>query len=271
MNELKVRFLSGFIYTSLLILSTLDPLLLWTILSVFGIITVYELSKLLKKEGYVYYMILFALFSIFIYVNFLEDFINLKQLNYGFLTLTILFSLLLMADLFLKKRLKIASISLFLFIFYLTSGFIYLGFVSFYNHKFKPSIYLGCFIIIWVNDSFAYIVGKNMGKKKLFPSISPKKTVEGFVGGITFALLSSFFIFYFTETLNLLQWTILSLIISVLGTIGDLIESKLKRNAQVKDSGKIMPGHGGLLDRLDSIIFAAPFIYLFLLITAYVS
>jgi len=122
-----------------------------------------------------------------------------------------------------------------------------------------------------VNDSFAFLIGKNFGKQKLFEKISPKKTVEGFLGGLLFSCIASYFIATFTHTLTFTHWLILSIIISVFGTLGDLIESKFKRQANVKDSGNIMPGHGGLLDRLDSIIFATPFIYLFLRITYYVS
>ena len=109
--------------------------------------------------------------------------------------------------------------------------------------------------MVWVNDSFAYLIGKNFGKQKLFPSISPKKTVEGFLGGLLFACISSYFIAKYTNTLEFTQWLILAIIVSVFGTLGDLIESKYKRQAGVKDSGVIMPGHGGLLDRLylDSI------------------
>ena len=140
-----------------------------------------------------------------------------------------------------------------------------------FRNEFTPLLLLGGFILIWVNDSAAYLVGKNFGKQKLFPSISPKKTVEGFLGGLFFACVSSYFIALYTETLNFTPWLILAIIVSVFGTIGDLIESKFKRQAGVKDSGVIMPGHGGLLDRLDSIIFASPFIYLFLRILSYVS
>ncbi|RZW48422.1 MAG: phosphatidate cytidylyltransferase, partial [Flavobacteriaceae bacterium] len=155
--------------------------------------------------------------------------------------------------------------------FYISSAFIFIILIANFYEDYNPNILLGSFILVWVNDTFAYLVGKNIGKQKLFPSISPKKTVEGFLGGLFFSCLSSYFIAKFTNTLDFSNWLILAIIVSVFGTLGDLIESKYKRQADVKDSGIIMPGHGGLLDRLDSIIFAAPFIYLFLRILKYVS
>jgi phosphatidate cytidylyltransferase len=130
---------------------------------------------------------------------------------------------------------------------------------------------VGMFVLIWINDSFAYLIGSNFGRQKLFESVSPKKTVEGFLGGVFFSAIGSYFIFKYTNNLEFSNWLIISVIISVFGTIGDLIESKYKRQANVKDSGNLMPGHGGLLDRLDSAIFVAPFIYLFLKILNYVS
>jgi phosphatidate cytidylyltransferase len=130
---------------------------------------------------------------------------------------------------------------------------------------------VGIFILIWINDSFAYLIGSNFGRQKLFESVSPKKTVEGFLGGVFFSAIGSYFIFKCTNNLEFSNWLIISVIISVFGTIGDLIESKYKRQANVKDSGNLMPGHGGLLDRLDSAIFVAPFIYLFLKVLNYVS
>ncbi|NNK87673.1 MAG: phosphatidate cytidylyltransferase, partial [Flavobacteriaceae bacterium] len=129
---------------------------------------------------------------------------------------------------------------------------------------YKPQILLGSFILVWTNDSFAYLVGRTLGKQKLFPRISPNKTVEGFLGGLFFSCVASYFIAEYSGSLSFNNWLILAIIVSVFGTLGDLVESKFKRQAGVKDSGIIMPGHGGLLDRLDSIIFATPFIYLFL-------
>ena len=179
--------------------------------------------------------------------------------------ITIFVQLFLIKDLFTKKVIPLFISKRFIITtFYLSSAFAFLILIANYNNAYEPLILLGSFILIWTNDTFAFLVGKNFGKQKLFEKISPKKTVEGFLGGLFFACVASYFIARFTETLTFNQWLILAIIISVFGTLGDLIESKFKRQANVKDSGILMPGHGGLLDRLDSIIFAAPFIYLYL-------
>ena len=125
------------------------------------------------------------------------------------------------------------------------------------------------FIMIWCNDTFAYLVGKSFGKHKLLERVSPKKTIEGFIGGIVFTIIASIIISQFYTFFNVTLWIISALIISIFGTLGDLVESKFKREAGVKDSGNIMPGHGGILDRLDSVIFVIPFLYIFYLIYFY--
>jgi phosphatidate cytidylyltransferase len=137
---------------------------------------------------------------------------------------------------------------------------------------YNPKILVTILILIWTNDTFAYVVGKNMGKTKLFPSVSPKKTIEGFAGGMIFTVISSVLLSkFFIESKILYIWIIIAIIVSIFSTLGDLIQSKFKRVAGIKDSGKIMPGHGGILDRLDSIIFVIPIINLFYLILYYVS
>ena len=143
--------------------------------------------------------------------------------------------------------------------------------IPYKDNAFAKYLIMGIFILIWVNDSFAYLVGKSIGRTKLCPSISPKKTVEGSIGGLVFTILAAYLLARFEPILSSAQWITLAAVIVLTGSLGDLLESKLKRHAGVKDSGAILPGHGGMLDRLDSLIFAAPFAYLTLNLFSYVS
>jgi phosphatidate cytidylyltransferase len=120
---------------------------------------------------------------------------------------------------------------------------------------------------IWASDSGAYFFGKSFGKRKLWPEISPNKTVEGFIGGIVCAIAISF-LFFLMTSMEISFWEILvmGVIISVFGQLGDLVQSAYKRHYGVKDSGKLLPGHGGILDRFDSLIFILPILHLFQLL-----
>ncbi len=123
------------------------------------------------------------------------------------------------------------------------------------------------FVIIWVNDVFAYLVGSMMGRHKLFERISPKKTIEGSLGGLIFAMLTTYLVNRYCITLmSDVQALGLGLIAVVAGSLGDLCESMLKRQAGVKDSGDVIPGHGGILDRFDASFFAIPFIFTYLML-----
>jgi len=126
---------------------------------------------------------------------------------------------------------------------------------------------MGFFFLLWANDTGAYLVGMSIGKHRLFPRISPKKSWEGFFGGIATcmgigALLSLLF-----NNLPIHVWIAIALFISISGVFGDLIESMYKRSLQVKDSGNIMPGHGGFLDRFDAVFFASPIVFVYLQLT----
>lgn len=117
-------------------------------------------------------------------------------------------------------------------------------------------------LVVWLGDTGAYYVGRNFGKRKLSPRISPKKTVEGLAGGIATSVITAIVIhFTFFKTFPLLHAIIAGMILSFAGVIGDLAESMWKRSAEVKDSGTLLPGHGGFLDRFDSILFTAPILY----------
>ncbi len=121
------------------------------------------------------------------------------------------------------------------------------------------------FVLIWSSDTFAYITGRLFGKHKMAPKISPKKTWEGFAGGVVLTLILGFFVEqYFPDLRG--NWIIVGFLVAVFAPLGDLVESQLKRSFAVKDSGNIIPGHGGVLDRLDSFILCAPVIYLYFIL-----
>jgi phosphatidate cytidylyltransferase len=132
------------------------------------------------------------------------------------------------------------------------------------NIIFSPGIIIGFFLLIWANDTGAYLTGMTIGRHKLWERISPKKTWEGLIGGLVIAVLVAWFLSGWLGVVDRIHWVLIALIISVAGTYGDLVESMLKRSTGVKDSGTIMPGHGGFLDRFDSAILSFPLVYLFI-------
>lgn len=273
MKEVLTRTLSGLVYITLLILCLNNEHALLILFFVFGLLSLAEFNKLIQLKNTIPFIIFTLLYVVFAYWQFfIPSNRGLAEATEVLLVITLFVQLFLIKDLFSEKQILLFATKRYLLTtFYISSAFVFMFLIANFHNTFNSIVLLGSFILIWVNDTFAFLVGKNFGKQKLFEKISPKKTVEGFLGGLFFSCVASYFIANFTESLGFTSWLILSIVISVFGTLGDLIESKFKRQAGVKDSGIIMPGHGGLLDRLDSIIFAAPFVYLFLRIIAYVS
>ena len=132
------------------------------------------------------------------------------------------------------------------------------------------AIPLAMYIFIWTNDTGAYLSGVTLGRHKLFPRISPKKSWEGSIGGALFTMASAFAVAHFFTFMTIWQWIGMALVIVVFGTFGDLTESMIKRHVGIKDSGHILPGHGGFLDRLDSMLFAIPTVVMYLVIISLV-
>ena len=260
MRNLLRRSFSGIIYVLIFVSAILFSKESYiTLVSFFGLVAIWELSKMTSFKSIISY-ILFGL-TLFLMLKRPDSYAISIVLG-----INIMSSINLIYQLFSKKKIVYSTEreKLGLTIRYLIFSFCFLILLPFYNQNYAPYLMISILVLIWVNDSFAFLVGKNFGRKKLFVSVSPKKTVEGFIGGFVFALIAAYIISKINAEFSLINWLIIAAIVSIIGTIGDLVESKLKRQANIKDSGNIMPGHGGILDRLDSLLFAAPFVYLYI-------
>jgi phosphatidate cytidylyltransferase len=284
MNETLKRSISGAIYIILLLASILFSTESFFILfGIFLLIAVVEFCNLIQLNKIISLLIATGIYSLFYKTNFKQDTLfsneTERYATLSALIITLLVSIKGIRFLFNHREVKTNTLSKYIYLIgYIILPFVFITKIPFGEKGYNPKIIISIFILIWTNDTFAFIVGKSIGKTKLFERVSPKKTVEGFIGGIVFAALTSYIIsrYYFDPKESYIKksviiWMTIALIVSVFGTIGDLIESKFKRNAGVKDSGAIMPGHGGILDRLDSVIFVAPIIFLFYQILNYVS
>ena len=190
-----------------------------------------------------------------------------------FLPYLFLLLLMLIAGLYHKSPNPVNDWSISLFAQFYCAGLLsLLNFVVFdAGYIYSPHYALFIFIFIWLNDTGAYLIGSTLGKHRLFPRISPLKSWEGFVGGLVVTVLASQLLaYYYPGSLMWYDWLALSVLVVVFGTFGDLVESLMKRTYGVKDSGKLLPGHGGILDRLDSVMLATPAVFLYLeLISAF--
>jgi len=133
-----------------------------------------------------------------------------------------------------------------------------LNILAFAEGSYDPYLLLSFFVMVWVNDTGAYLIGVNFGRHRLYERISPKKSWEGFWGGLILTVIVAYLLQLWVEQGNTTLWLISGSLVSIFATLGDLVESMLKRSVNIKDSGKLLPGHGGILDRFDGALFAAP-------------
>lgn len=163
-------------------------------------------------------------------------------------------------ELYSKSKEPFVNISfMILGLFYIGIPFALLDFIAFDGEMFYYRVVLGILLLTWVNDTGAYLVGSMIGKTPLFPSVSPNKTWEGSIGGVVTTLIFGGLLGLFFTEIALQHWIVLAVIVAIFGSLGDLVESMLKRSVGVKDSGNLLPGHGGVLDRFDAFIFVVPF------------
>jgi phosphatidate cytidylyltransferase len=265
MNNFIQRTLSGFLFVLIIVGSiSWNP---YSFAVVFTLITgwsVYEFHKLTNKQHDVQAMTLMSVIGavILFVISFL--FATGKIIYPGYSIYGLYIVLMLVIELYRQKSNPIHNWAYFLLgQVIIALPFSLLNFIL-YIESYNPLILIAVFVTIWVNDTGAYLVGITFGKHRLFERVSPKKSWEGFVGGALAALGSGYLFSLFIPEINLVQWLIFSEIVVVFGTFGDLLESLLKRTVNVKDSGDVIPGHGGLLDRFDSMLLAAPAVFIFL-------
>ncbi|MCF8380512.1 MAG: phosphatidate cytidylyltransferase [Bacteroidales bacterium] len=266
MKEFYKRSLSGVFFVLIILVAVYAHILsLYVLLLVVLIFSLNEFYTLLFKLKFLPYKLFGITAAMLLFtLNFL---VAINLLDPRFLLLNLFFiSLLPIIPLFYHTKSFVQSWATTLI------GWIYIvipmsafAFISQMTGKYEPVLIMSVFIIIWTFDSFAYLSGSLLGKHKMFPGISPKKSWEGFAGGLLLSLVLVFFLSPAAEILSRTEWLLLTVVIVITGTLGDLIESGIKRNVGVKDSGKFLPGHGGFLDRFDSLLFALPFVYLYLI------
>jgi len=186
-----------------------------------------------------------------------------------FLLLFPFFLIIMAAELYRKKQKPIENIAVTIFsIVYLAIPISLINFLVFTEilptNDFSSKLLIALFAIIWTYDSGAYLFGVSMGKHRLFERISPKKSWEGAIGGTLTAMVAAYFISSYIPEIQIIHWMAISILTVISSTYGDLTESMFKRYFGIKDSGQILPGHGGVLDRFDSLLFAVPVIVLYL-------
>ncbi len=222
-----------------------------------------EFYKIAKLAGASPLSYLGMFIGSFLYAYVFHEF-SLAKLPNFLLLFAICIFLVLLIEIFRKSKTTLLNIAtLFGGILYLLLPIFSIAYL-FFKEQESSYLVLSIFCIIWANDTFAYLLGSQIGKTKLAPSISPKKTWEGAVGGLLGSLLIAFFLPANFLPYNLKERLLLGLLIVLFSTLGDLFQSKLKRSVGIKDSGNILPGHGGILDRVDSMLFAFPAIFIYL-------
>jgi phosphatidate cytidylyltransferase len=269
-NNFTTRTITGAIFVILIIASVLiHPLFFAIVFLAFTILGVIEFYNIIKSDSCSpqYFTGLFisvAVFSIAAVMAITHAY------YYLFYFIIPLLFIPFIIELFRNKAFPITNISTTLLgVFYIAIPLALLNiipiisFVSDVNHK---GLLLGTFILIWTNDTFAYLVGVKLGKTRLFERISPKKSWEGSIGGLIFSLIAAYILSLFYLELTLPAWLGMAIIVVISGSLGDLTESMFKRSLNIKDSGTILPGHGGILDRLDALFIAAPFIFFYLIL-----
>ena len=258
MKHFWTRFSSGLLYASLMTTTVFYSNFYFKVLiSILSIIVLKEYYKLINQKYYFFFLV--VLFFIWTPKN---------LINYNYLIITTCFvsfisSIYCTILLFFNRDFKNSKINVLFTLLYITTSYFFMVQIHEHGTVFSPLYLFLFFSSTWVNNIFAYLIGSNFGKNKILEEISPNKSWEGFLGGL-FASISFIYIMEYYYNLFNNYWIILGIIIPITSLIGDLLQSLYKRKAKMKDSGSLIPGHGGAFDRMDSVIYSALYYYLFL-------
>lgn len=272
-KNLIIRTITGILFVAIMITGFLSPQYMVILFAIITGMTIWEFTGLVSDEKKI---TVNRFISVIAGVYF---FIAMSTLRIGIVDgvsifapyiLTIIY--LFISELYLKKTNPILNLAYTMLAqMYIAIPFSLITVIAFQPNELGNTFVdmllpLSIFVFLWINDTGAYCAGSLFGKHKLFLRVSPGKTWEGSIGGVIFVIIASIVFYYLTAntsnvgtySLNLLQWIFLGIVVSIFGTFGDLVESLFKRTLGVKDSGNILPGHGGMLDRFDSALIAIP-------------
>jgi phosphatidate cytidylyltransferase len=264
---MKTRAITGFFFVIVMLGSVLlgrYPFGLFYLL--LSLLCLNEFYKLVKHSGFRPNSPAGLINGAFIYLAFASiTYQNTVGLHKLLVLLPLTAGIIFIQELFKKSMAPFVNISYTLAgLVFICIPFTFFHALAYLKGDFNFHYPLAFLLLLWANDTGAYLVGRKFGRSKLFERHSPKKTWEGFIGGIVISAAVSLIIAYFFKDLPWNQWVSAAILIACFGTLGDLVESMFKRSINVKDSGSILPGHGGLLDRFDGFLLAAPIVYTYL-------
>ncbi len=268
LSELQLRVITGLLGATIMVSGMLyNDLSFGFLFLAITVLATQEFYKLLRLDGNQPLHWLGLMLSGLLFAG--TYLVIHHQLEPKFLVLLFpLMALVFMVKLYRKDEKPFLHIAYtFLGLLYVAVPFSLLNLVAFSSGEFNNQLVSGCLFLLWASDSGAYFAGSKFGKNKLFERVSPKKSWEGFVGGMFLSLMVALILGQTFTSLPTWKWMFLSVIIVVCGTYGDLVESLFKRSISIKDSGSILPGHGGFLDRFDGLLLSSPFITTFVLLT----
>ena len=270
MNNFFTRTITGALFVLVIVGSALWNYWVFTsVIGLFMILGLWEFYDLINRKGICSDKIAGTIIGIAIFlITFLHnsDIINTRITYILFFFLFSVSILVFFTELYRRSKYPFRNIAnTFLGIIYIAIPFSLLISLTCFTEgdTESPAFPIFFFCILWTYDTFAYLIGVKFGKHKLFERISPKKSWEGVIAGLLFSFILAIVFSEYYFFLSLVQWLILALIIVIFGTLGDLTESMLKRSIDCKDSGTFFPGHGGILDRFDSVLLSVPFVFIY--------